>query len=339
MTDIDPESDIELHSADEHVVVRVPLVGSVTDEWVRCYQRLARATGVPAQAQAHPDRAWIVVSLPIDGNRREVAGTMDAARALIAEADAAERAPVASQAEGSVRDWWARRRESAPHRPVSKVAVVRTGIGVEKRWPLVGALALAIAVPLLLPSRFSLGPNWIVPAIVALLLVAIGFADRGRGGRRTAVVRALSLALVAVLVAEAAGVTARLVADLVQGGPETNSATALLSVGFGVWLYTILAFAFLYWVLDGGGPDVRLWAPPEYPDLAFPEQLNPVCAAPGWRPQFFDYLYLGFTNATAFSPTDVMPLARWAKAAMTIQATVSLAILGLVIARAVNILQ
>jgi hypothetical protein len=339
VTDIDPESDIELHSANEHVVVRVPLVGSVTDEWVRCYQRLARATGVPAQAQAHPDRAWIIVSLPADGNRREVTGTMDAARALIAEADAAERAPVASQAEGGVRDWWARRRESAPHRPISKVAVVRTGIGVEKRWPLVGALALVIAVPLLLPSRFSLGPDWIVPAIVALLLVAIGFADRGRGGRQAAVVRALSLALVSVLVAEAAGVTGRLVADLVQGGPETNSATALLSVGFGVWLYTILAFAFLYGVLDGGGPDVRLWAPPEYPDLAFPEQLNPVCAAPGWRPQFFDYLYLGFTNATAFSPTDVMPLARWAKAAMTMQATVSLAILGLVIARAVNILQ
>ena len=339
MTDIDPESDIELHSANEHMVVRVPLVGSVTDEWVRCYQRLARAAGVPAQAQAHPDRAWIVVSLPTDGNRREVAGTMDAARALIAEADAAERAPVASQAEGSVRDWWAGRRESAPHRPVSKVAVVRTGIGVEKRWPLVGALAPAIAVPLLLPARFSLGPDWIVPAIVASLLVSIGFADRGRGGRQTAVVRALSLVLVAVLVAEAAGVTVRLIADLVQGGPETNSATALLSVGFGVWLYTILAFAFLYWVLDGGGPDVRLWAPQEYPDLAFPEQLNPVCAAPGWRPQFFDYLYLGFTNATAFSPTDVMPLARWAKAAMTVQATVSLAILGLVIARAVNILK
>jgi uncharacterized membrane protein len=339
MTDIDPESDIELHSANEHVVVRVPLVGSVTDEWVRCYQRLAHATGVPAQVQAHPDRTWIVVSVPADGNRREIAGTMDAARALIAEADAAERAPVASQAEGSVRDWWARRRESAPHRPISKVAVVRTGIGLEKRWPLLGALALAIAVPLLLPSRFSLGPDWIVPAIVALLLVAIGFADRGRGGRRAAVVRALSLALVVVLVAEAAGVTARLVADLVEGGPETNSATALLSVGFCVWLYTILAFAFLYWVLDGGGPDVRLWDPPEYPELAFPEQLNPVCAAPGWRPQFFDYLYLGFTNATALSPTDVMPLARWGKAAMTVQATVSLAILGLVIARAVNILQ
>ena len=127
--------------------------------------------------------------------------------------------------------------------------------------------------------------------------------------------------------------------DLVEGGPETNSAKDLLSVGFGIWLYTILAFAFLYWVLDGGGPDARQRAPREYPNLAFPEQLNPVVAALGWRPQFFDYLYLGFTNATAFSPTDVMPLARWAKAAMTMQAAGSLLILGLVIARAVNILR
>jgi uncharacterized membrane protein len=216
---------------------------------------------------------------------------------------------------------------------------VRTGIGVEKRWPFLVALALAIALPLLLPSRFSVGPDWIVPGVIALLLIAIVGVDRARSDRRLPAVRILSLTLVAVLIAEATFVTARLVTDLVEGGPETNSATDLLSVGFGVWLYTILAFAFLYWVLDGGGPDARLWTPPEYHHFAFPEQLNPVVAAPGWRPEFFDYLYLGFTNATAFSPTDVMPLARWAKAAMTIQATGSLAILGLVIARAVNILQ
>ncbi len=339
MTDIDPKSDIELHTANEHVIVRVPLSGPVTHEWLRCYQRLAHATGVPAQAQERPDRAWIVVSVPASGSQREVAATMDAARALIAEADAAERAPAAVQTEGSVRDWWARRQDGAARRPVSKVGAVRTGVGVEKRWPLFGALAVVIAVPLLLPSRFSVGANWIVPAIMALLLVAIILADRARGDRRAAAVRALSLALVVVLVAEAAGVTARLVADLLEGGPETNSATDLLSVGFGVWLYTILAFAFLYWVLDGGGPNARLWAPPEYPHLAFPEQLNPVVAPPGWRPQFSDYLYLGFTNATAFSPTDVMPLARWAKAAMTVQAAGSLLILGLVIARAVNILR
>ena len=117
MTDIDPKSDIELHTVNEHVIVRVPLAGPVTSEWLRRYQRLARATGVPVQTQAHPDRTWIVVSVPAGGNQREVAATMDAARALIAEADAGERAPAAAQAESAVRDWWARRRESAPRRP------------------------------------------------------------------------------------------------------------------------------------------------------------------------------------------------------------------------------
>jgi len=339
MTDIDPNSDVEFSTADGQVMVRIPLAGRVSGEWLRCYQRLARATEVPVQAKAESDRAWILVSVPADGNQKEVAATLDAARALIAEADAGERVPATAQAEGIARDWWARRQASAPSRPISKVEVVRTGIGTEKRWPLVGALALALVIPLLLPSRFSLGPKWVVPAVDAILLVAIVVADRSRRGHLSAGVRALSVALMVVLVAEAAGVTARLVVDLVKGGPETNSAPDLLKVGFGVWLYTILAFAFLYWVLDGGGPDARLWAPLQFPNLAFPEQLNPVVAPPGWRPQFFDYLYLGFTNATAFSPTDVMPLARWAKAAMTVQAATSLAILGLVIARAVNILR
>ena len=76
---------------------------------------------------------------------------------------------------------------------------------------------------------------------------------------------------------------------------------------------------------------------PLHPDLAFPQHQNPRIGPPGWRPQFIDYLYFGFTNATAFSPTDVMPLVPWAKVAMAVQATVSLAILGLVVARAVNI--
>ncbi len=198
-------------------------------------------------------------------------------------------------------------------------------------------LILAMAVPLLLPARFSLGPSWAVPVVEVLLLVAIIAIDRGRIDRRSAVGRALSLGLVAVLAADAAGVTGRLIVDLVEGGPETNSPTALLKIGFLVWFYTIIAFAFLYWILDGGGPESRFLALPEFPDLAFPEQLNPQVAPLGWRPGFFDYLYLGFTDATAFSPTDVMPLARWGKLVMTVQAVCSLMILGLVIARAVNI--
>src|SRR5580704_17572617 len=113
MTDIDPQADIELHTAGEHVTVRVPLAGPVTDEWVGCYQRLARATGVPVLVQANADRAWIVVSVPASSNHREIAAMMDTARALIAEADAApKRVPATTQAEAIVRNWWAHRRQS-----------------------------------------------------------------------------------------------------------------------------------------------------------------------------------------------------------------------------------
>ena len=337
MTDIDPEADIELDPAEEHVTVRVPLAGAVTGEWLRCYQELALAARVPAVAQVRHDRAWIVVSVPVTSDQGEVAATMDAARALIAGADAAaERPPATVKVEASVRDWWAGRR-GPPGSPVSGPGIA--GARAEKRWPMAFMLVVAIAVPLLLPPRFSLSPSWAVPTVEALLLVAIVAIDRGRIDRRSTAGRALTLGLVAVLVASAAGVTSRLVADLVKGGPETNSATDLLKTGFLVWFYTIIAFAFVYWVLDGGGPESRFLAPPQFPDLAFPAQLNPGVCPPGWRPEFFDYLYLGFTDATAFSPTDVMPLARWAKFAMTVQAVVSLMILGLVIARAVNILQ
>ena len=340
LTDIDPGADIELTSSRDHVTARIPLAGQVTREWLGCYHRLARAAAVPVRAEERPERTWIVVTVPATSSHAEIAGTLDAALALITEADtAALRAAPTAQAEASIRDWWARTREGTHRRPMPRVDAVRTAIGGEKRWLLAAALALAMAILLLLPARFSVGPNWVVPAVEALLLAAIFVADGRFGDRRPAVIRGLSCALVLILVGDAVFVTVRLVVDLVEGGPETDSAADLLGVGFGVWIYTIVAFAFLYWLFDGGGPRARIWNPPEFPHLGFVEQLNPVVAPPGWRPEFSDYLYLGLTNATAFSPTDVMPLARWSKLAMAIQAIGSLAVLGLVVARAVNILQ
>ena len=340
ITDIDPDADIELTSSREHVTARIPLAGQVTGEWLGCYHRLAHAASVPVRAEARSGRAWIVVTVPAASTHAEIAGTLDAALALITEADtAALRAPPAAQAEASIRDWWGRTRGSGHRRPVPRVDAVRTGLGGERPWLLAAALALAMGILLLLPARFSAGPSWVVPAVEALLLAAIFVADGRLGDRRPAVIRGLLCALVLILVADAVFVTGRLVADLVEGGPETNSAASLLRVGFGVWVYTIIAFAFLYWLFDGGGPRARIWNPPEFPHLGFVEQLNPVVAPPGWRPEFPDYLYLGLTNATAFSPTDVMPLARWSKLAMAIQAIGSLVVLGLVIARAVNILK
>jgi hypothetical protein len=208
----------------------------------------------------------------------------------------------------------------------------------ESRWPPALTLLVAIVVPLLLPDRYSLAPNWCGPALLTALLVAHTIADPGRIDRQSRATRALGLGLVAVLVAGAATQAVVLIAELVGGNHKLNSANALLSSGALVWLNTIVAFTFLYWEIDGGGPVARARRGVKYPHFAFLQHLNPELAPADWRPLFLDYLYLGLTNATALSPTDVMPLRHWAKLTMGAQALISLIILGLVIARAVNIL-
>jgi hypothetical protein len=208
----------------------------------------------------------------------------------------------------------------------------------EPRWPMAGAVLAAMVLTLLLPDDLRLGPGWALPLIEGLLLVALIVGDPGRIDRRSRELRVLSITLVSVLVLGALWATVLLIDRLINGGAETNSANDLLRAGTIVWVSNNIAFALLYWELDGGGPAVRAHNPVAAADFAFPQQTSPRIARPRWRPRFIDYLYLGFTNATAFSPTDVMPLAPWAKIAMTVQSLVSLAIIGLVIARAVNVL-
>jgi hypothetical protein len=207
----------------------------------------------------------------------------------------------------------------------------------EARWPMASAVIAAIGLTILLPDSVRLGPKWLLPVVEGVLLVAVIVGDPGRIDRRSRAIRAISVALVFVLVFGTLWATGQLIDDLIHGGPETNSASDLLEAGSVVWVSNCLAFALLYWELDGGGAAARAHHAADHLDLAFPQQLNPRIAPPNWRPRFVDYLYLGFTNATAFSPTDAMPLVPWAKITMTIQAVISLAILGLVIARAVNV--
>ena len=215
----------------------------------------------------------------------------------------------------------------------------RTGdeVSGESRWPMAGAVLAAMVLTILLPDAARLGPQWLLPFIEGVLLVAVIAGDPGKINRRTRWLRALSIVLVSVLVLGALWATLQLIDDLIHGGAVTNSASELLEAGTIVWVSNNIAFALLYWELDGGGAAARAYHLPTHYGFAFPQQLNPGIASPGWRPRFIDYLYLGFTNATAFSPTDAMPLAPWAKIAMAVQAFVSLAILGLVIARAVNV--
>jgi uncharacterized membrane protein len=208
----------------------------------------------------------------------------------------------------------------------------------ESRWPMAAAVVAAMVLTVLLPDDLRLAPRWVLPTVEGLLVVVLIAGDPGQISRRSAALRAVSVALISVLALSAVWSTIQLIDDLIHGGPETSSASALLQAGGNVWACIVLAFSLLYFELDGGGAAARAERMPTSPDLAFPQQLNPHVAAPGWRPRYVDYLYLGLTNSMAFSPTDVMPLSPWAKLTMAVQSVVSLLILGLVVARAVNVL-
>ncbi|HEY3214779.1 MAG TPA: hypothetical protein VGL16_16445 [Actinomycetota bacterium] len=208
----------------------------------------------------------------------------------------------------------------------------------EARWHMAGAVLAAMLLTLLLPSELRLGPRLLLPILEGALLVALIIGDPGRISKRSSVLRGFSIALVTVLIAQSLWSTARLIDELIVGGPHTNKPGPLLAAAGIVWASNNIAFALLYWELDSGGAAERAHALRDHPDLAFPQQMNPDIASANWRPRFIDYLYLAFTNATAFSPTDAMPLAPWAKVAMAVQAAISLAVLGLVVARAVNVL-
>ena len=204
---------------------------------------------------------------------------------------------------------------------------------------MVVAVLAVILLTLLLPHSIVVRPRWAVPIIEGLLLVAVIIGDPGKIDRVSRRVHALSVTLVALLVATTLYCTGELIGALIQGGPAVNSATSLLAAGGIVWLSNCLAFGLLYWELDSGGPAVRAHGLREHPDFAFTQQLNPELAPKDWRPRLVDYLYLGFTTATSFSPADTVPLRPWNKLSMMAQSIIALVLLGLVIARAVNVLQ
>jgi hypothetical protein len=211
---------------------------------------------------------------------------------------------------------------------------------VEPRWPVALAvaafIALSIALRVAVPNRESLGPHWVVPAIEMALLVCLVLADPAHVARRRRWLRRLAIALVLGLAVAMLVSTGILIRELIIGGKVTNEAGSLLSSGFLIWLGNILVFSLIYWLLDSGGPAARYLGERPYPDFAFSQQMSPELAPPGWRAKYVDYLILGLTTSTAFSPTDVMPMSAWAKLTMALQSLISLTVIGLVIARAVN---
>jgi hypothetical protein len=228
-------------------------------------------------------------------------------------------------------------REAAPAPDPGSAVGIDDVLG-EPGWPPVAALlifmVLNVAARIYLPNESVAHLPWLVPAIEVVLLVVLltsnptGAAERRRLHR-------IALAVVVLLVVAALWATVILIHDLIDGVGVSQNPSELLAAGAEVWLGNIFAFAMLYWLMDGGGPIART-RHPDPVDFAFTQQMSPELAPPNWRPVFLDYLHLGFTNSTAFSPTDVMPLTLRAKYTMLVQSTVALALFGLVVARAVN---
>jgi uncharacterized membrane protein len=183
-----------------------------------------------------------------------------------------------------------------------------------------------------------LRPVWILPALQGILLVALFIANPHRIDRESRVLRILGLTLAALISFANAWSLVNLAIGLVRG-TEGENAGPLLVTGGAIWLTNVIVFGLWYWEFDRGGPVARAHGTHPYPDFQFVQMTSPELAPPDWEPAFADYLYLAFTNASAFSPTDVMPLSRWAKLAMAVQSVISIVTVALIVARAVNILK
>jgi uncharacterized membrane protein len=209
----------------------------------------------------------------------------------------------------------------------------------ERRWPVTLSVVVAIVLQVLLPPHLTEPlPRAVLPALEGALGIGLTIANPVRIERGGTAVRAASIVLIGLMTLANAASAVLLIRAIVRGQPVTT-APALLASGASIWATNVIAFALWYWEFDRGGPVSRAQGTARHPDLMFPQMTAPELAPPDWEPHFVDYLYLSFTNATAFSPTDVMPLARWAKLTMLVQSAVSLAVGALVIARAVNILR
>jgi uncharacterized membrane protein len=197
-------------------------------------------------------------------------------------------------------------------------------------------VACAIALQLTLSEQVTIGPTWLLPALEGALLILLVIVSRHPNVKHSPYRRRAAIAMIG-LVSAANMVSLVRLCHLLLHGSRENGHELILS-GIVLWATNVLLFGLWYWEFDRGGPSARLRGENGTPDFLFPQMTDPRWAPEGWMPQLIDYLYVSFTNATAFSPTDTMPLTPTAKWLMSGQALASLVTVGLVVARAVNIL-
>jgi uncharacterized membrane protein len=225
-------------------------------------------------------------------------------------------------------------RQTYPRRPRNRFRAA-----LERRlpfWEPLLVVGCAIVLQLSLSKAVTVGPTWLLPSLEGVLLLGLIIASPNPKARRSSQRRMAAIAMIGFV--SAANITSivLLVHRLLQGGKENGH--ALILSGIVLWVTNVLLFGLWYWEVDRGGPLARVENRGNVPDFLFPQMAEPRWAPEGWMPQLVDYLYVSFTNATAFSPTDTMPLTPTAKWLMSGQALASLVTIGLVVARAVNIL-
>jgi hypothetical protein len=210
----------------------------------------------------------------------------------------------------------------------------------ENWWPVALAIVVVAGLHVVLPSKYRVNPAWVLPVVLLALLVAVIIGDPGRIDRQKAWLRVTTGVVIAVLTLANLVAAGRLVGDIITVNRLfAANATGLLATGGVIWATNVIAFGLWYWDLDRGGAAARAHHPHANPAFVFPEMQHTGYAPTDWVPKFADYLSLSFWTATAFSPTDVSAIKRWAKLLMMTEAVVSLVIGVLVIARAVNILR
>jgi hypothetical protein len=207
----------------------------------------------------------------------------------------------------------------------------------EPRWPASLAVTAALLLYMTLPGKLTIGPGWVIPALEGALLIPLTVRAPYRHREEVRLVRSASLLLIALVNLANVASLALLVHVVLTGGVVTGR--QLVFSGIQIWLTLILVFALWYWEVDRGGPTIRGHADQRSPDFLFPQMATHELGQTDWMPGFVDYLYLSFTNATAFSPTDTMPLTSRAKVLMLIEALASITTVVMVAGRAVNILK
>ena len=198
-------------------------------------------------------------------------------------------------------------------------------------------MASAILVDLALPKKLTIGPTWLLPSIEGVLLIALVVGTPHLRMRPSPLRRGVAIALIGLVSLVNIISLLMLIHYLLHGGKENGR--NLVYSGVVLWVTNVLLFGLWYWELDRGGPLEREKGANNAPDFLFPQMEEPRYAPEDWTPGLVDYVYTSFTNATAFSPTDTMPLTPMAKSLMAAQSLASLVTIGLVVARAVNILQ